>query len=175
MRLIRLPGAAVLLSLFLVTLALPVRAAFAEGTTPTVEQRLANLEAYVTNVAPDAQGGALASTSGPGHNGWVMVCAALVLLMTLPGLALFYGGLVRRKNVLSVIAQCFGCAGLVTVMWWLVGYSLAFDSGTPILGGLDFAMFSGVTAAPNGNYAAWVSQNVFSMFQLMFAIITPAR
>ncbi len=174
MRLIRLPGAAVLLSLFLVTLALPVRAAFAEGTTPTVEQRLANLEAYVTNVAPDAQGGALASTSGPGHNGWVMVCAALVLLMTLPGLALFYGGLVRRKNVLSVIAQCFGCAGLVTVMWWLVGYSLAFDSGTPILGGLDFAMFSGVTAAPNGNYAAWVSQNVFSMFQLMFAIITPA-
>ncbi|NVB83283.1 MAG: ammonium transporter [Kofleriaceae bacterium] len=174
MRLIRLRGAAVVLLMFLATVALPLRAASAEGTTPTVEQRLANLEAYVTNSVPDAQGGALASTSGPGHNGWVMISTALVLLMTLPGLALFYGGLVRRKNVLSVVAQCFGCAGLVTVMWWLVGYSFAFAKGTPILGGLDFAMFSGVTAAPNGDYAAWVSQNVFAMFQLMFAIITPA-
>jgi ammonium transporter, Amt family len=149
-------------------------AAAAPPAAPTVEQRLANLEAYVTNGVPDAAGGALAATSGPGHNGWMMISTALVLFMTLPGLALFYGGLVRRKNVLSVLAQCFGCAGLITVLWWLVGYSLVFAKGTSVIGGLSFAMFNGVTAAPNGDYAAWVSQNVFAMFQMMFAIITPA-
>src|SRR6185369_14493903 len=99
---------------------------------------------------------------------------ALVLFMTLPGLALFYGGLVRRKNVLSVLAQSFGCAGVVTILWWAVGYSFAFAPGTSILGGLKFARLDGVTSAPNADYAAWVSQNVFSMYQLMFAIITPA-
>jgi Amt family ammonium transporter len=103
-----------------------------------------------------------------------MTSAALVLFMTLPGLALFYGGLVRRKNVLSVVAQCFGCAGLVTILWWAVGYSLVFAKGNAVLGGLEFAMFSGVNTAPNTDYAAWVSQNVFAMFQMMFAIITPA-
>jgi Amt family ammonium transporter len=149
-------------------------AAAAPAAAPTIEQRLANLEAYVTNGAPDPRGGALAATSGPGHNGWMMTSTALVLFMTLPGLALFYGGLVRRKNVLSVVAQCFGCAGLVTLLWWAVGYSFVFGKGSSVLGGLDLAMFSGVTAAPNGDYAAWVSQNVFAMFQMMFAIITPA-
>jgi Amt family ammonium transporter len=143
-------------------------------TAPTVEQRLANLEAYVTNSAPDANGGALAVTSGPGHNGWMMISTALVLFMTLPGLALFYGGLVRRKNVLSVLAQCFGASALVTILWWAVGYSLVFAKGNAVIGGVDFALFNGVTAAPNGDYAAWVSQNVFAMFQMMFAIITPA-
>src|ERR1043165_1311946 len=152
----------------------PAPAAAPAAAAPTIEQRLANLEAYVTNSAPDANGGALAATSGPGHNGWMMISTALVLFMTLPGLALFYGGLVRRKNVLSVLAQCFGCAGMVTIIWWSVGYSLAFAKGTSILGGLSFAMFRGVTAVPNGDYAAWVSQNVFAMFQMMFAIITPA-
>src|SRR5262245_13814416 len=146
----------------------------AAAPTPTIEQRLANLEAYVTNGSPDANGGALSATSGPGHNGWMMTSSALVLFMTLPGLALFYGGLVRRKNVLSVLAQCFGTAGLVTIIWWAVGYSLAFAKGTSIYGGLSFAMFHNVTAVPNGDYAAWVSQNVFAMFQMMFAIITPA-
>ncbi len=144
------------------------------AAAPTIEQRLANLEAYVNNGAPDATGGALASTPGPGHNAWMMTSTALVLFMTLPGLALFYGGLVRRKNVLSVLAQCFGSAGLVTVIWWSVGYSLAFSRGNAVLGGLDFALFRGVTATPNTDYAAWVSQNVFAMFQMMFAIITPA-
>jgi Amt family ammonium transporter len=157
--------------MFLVTFALPVAA---DPAAPTVEQRLANLEAYVTNGVPDANGGALAATSGPGHNGWLMTSTALVLFMTLPGLALFYGGLVRRKNVVSVLAQCFGCAGLVTLLWWGIGYSLVFAKGSPVIGGLDFSMFSGVTAAPNGDYSAWVSQNVFAMFQMMFAIITPA-
>jgi Amt family ammonium transporter len=137
--------------------------------TPDLAQRVADLEAYVTNSAPTAL-----SAPGPGHNGWMMVSTALVLFMTLPGLALFYGGLVRRKNVLSVLAQCFGCAGLVTILWVTVGYSLAFSSGSPFIGGLKFALFEGVGTAPNTDYAYWVSQNVFAMFQMMFAIITPA-
>ena len=131
--------------------------------------RVADLEAYITNSTPKKL-----VSPGPGHNAWMMTSAALVLFMTLPGLALFYGGLVRRKNILSVMAQCLGCAGLVTVLWWACGYSFAFDHGSSILGGLTFAGLKGVAAAPNADYAAWVSQNVFSMYQLMFAIITPA-
>jgi Amt family ammonium transporter len=105
----------------------------------------------------------------------MMISAALVLFMTLPGLALFYGGLVRSKNVLSIMAQCLGITGLVTILWWAAGYSLVFGQSfhSPILGGLEFTFLQGVTSAPNTNYAFWVSQNVFSMFQLMFAIITP--
>jgi Amt family ammonium transporter len=133
-------------------------------------QRVADLEAYVTNSQPKN----LTTTSGPGHNAWMMTSSALVLFMTLPGLALFYGGLVRRKNVLSVLAQCLGCAGMVTVLWWLCGYSLVFSKSAPFLGGFSFALLKGVGTAPNGDYAYWVSQNVFSMYQLMFAIITPA-
>ena len=132
--------------------------------------RLADLEAYVNNTAATK----LVGVPGPGHNGFMMICAALVLFMTLPGLALFYGGLVRTKNVLSVVAQCFGCAGLITILWWAFGYSFAFDAGSPFLGGLHFAFLKGVTSAPNTNYSYWVSANVFSMYQLMFAIITPA-
>jgi Amt family ammonium transporter len=147
-------------------------AAAAPAAPPTnaeLAARLTDVEAYITNGTPKTL-----QSSGPGHNAWMMTSSALVLFMTLPGLALFYGGLVRRKNVLSVVAQCFGCAGLVTILWWLVGYSLTFAPGSPFLGGAKFAFLSGVTAAPNGDYAAWVSQNVFAMYQLMFAIITPA-
>lgn len=145
--------------------------------TPTVEERVADLEAYMNNTAAK---GALSTVPGPGHNGWMMTCAALVLFMTLPGLALFYGGLVRQKNVLSVLAQCLGCAGLVTILWWAFGYSLVFgksfgpDGIGKFLGGTEFFFLKGVTSAPNGDYSYWVSQNVFSMYQLMFAIITPA-
>ena len=131
--------------------------------------RVADLEAYVTNGTPRAL-----SSPGPGHNAWMMASTVLVLFMTLPGLALFYGGLVRRKNVLSVVAQCFGCAGMVTVLWWLVGYSLVFAKGSPLLGGLSFALLHGVGGTPNPNYGAWVSHSVYAMYQLMFAIITPA-
>ena len=97
----------------------------------SLEQRLAVLEAYLGNgdagaTLSEAQKPSFVYPSGPGHNGWIMVCAALVLFMTLPGLALFYGGLVREKNVLSVVAQCFGCAGLVTILWVTVGYSSVF-------------------------------------------------
>jgi Amt family ammonium transporter len=131
--------------------------------------RVADLEAYITNGTPKAL-----VSPGPGHNAWMMTSTALVLFMTLPGLTLFYGGLVRRKNVLSVMAQCFGCAGFVTILWWLGGYSLAFDTGTPIIGGLKFAFLNGVGGAPNAAYGAWVSHSVFATYQLMFAIITPA-
>jgi Amt family ammonium transporter len=131
--------------------------------------RVADLEAYLTNSPPKAL-----SVPGPGHNAWMMTSTALVLFMTLPGLALFYGGLVRRKNVLSVLAQCLGTAGVVTILWWAFGYSLAFGSGSPILGSLKFAFLKGVGNAPNPDYGAWVSHNVFSMYQMMFAIITPA-
>jgi Amt family ammonium transporter len=167
----------------LVVLALTTSAAHAQGTTGPVASgasaapagsadlatRVADLEAYVTNGTPK-----VLVSSGPGHNAWMMISAALVLFMTLPGLALFYGGLVRRKNILSVMAQCLGCAGLVPILWWAIGYSLVFARGSPYLGGTTFALLSGVGSLPNADYAAWVSQNVFSMYQLMFAIITPA-
>jgi Amt family ammonium transporter len=106
----------------------------------------------------------------------MMTCAALVLFMTLPGLALFYGGLVRTKNVLSVMAQCLGIAGLVTILWWAFGYSLVFGKsfGSAFLGGSEFFFMRNVDSMPNTDYAYWVSQNVFSTYQLMFAIITPA-
>ena len=145
---------------------------------PSLEQRVADLEAYVTNSPRGADMGLASSsniaTPGPSYNAWMMTCAALVLFMTLPGLALFYGGLVRAKNVLSVLAQCLGIAGLVTIIWWAVGYSLVFSRGSAFIGGLKFAFLHGVDAQPNPDYSYWVSQNVFAMYQLMFAIITPA-
>ncbi|MBI5443748.1 MAG: ammonium transporter [Deltaproteobacteria bacterium] len=161
----------------------PARAqepAAAVKTEPDLSQRVADLEAYMNNVArgSDAAGSTVGTKvpgPGPGHNAWQMTSAALVLFMTLPGLALFYGGLVRRKNVLSVLAQCLGIAGLVTVLWWLCGYSMAFARGTPFLGNpFTFAFLNGVDSAPNTDYSYWISHNVFSMYQLMFAIITPA-
>jgi ammonium transporter, Amt family len=156
------------------TMATTVTEAPTEAAAPATDSalvaRVADLEAYMNNVAPAK----LTGIPGPGHNGFMMICSALVLFMTLPGLALFYGGLVRTKNVLSVVAQCFGLAGMVTLLWWAFGYSIAFEPGTPFLGSLKKAFLTGVTAAPNVNYAAWVSENVFAMYQLMFAIITPA-
>src|SRR5204862_2889651 len=95
-------------------------------------------------------------TPGPGANAWQMTSAALVLFMTLPGLFLFYGGLVRKKNVLSVVAQCFFITGMVTILWWACGYSLIFHSGGKFLGNLDFAFLNGVYSNPNGAYSTWV-------------------
>ncbi len=149
--------------------AAPVAAA-AAVVAPSAD---AAFTAYVNNTDP---GAALPGVAGPGHNGFMMICAALVLFMTLPGLALFYGGLVRKKNVLSVLAQCLGITGLVTLMWWAFGYSLVFGKSfnSPFLGGTEFFFLKGVTSAPNTDYAWWISQNVFAMYQMMFAIITPA-
>lgn len=146
---------------------------------PVLEQRVSDLEAYINNSArgsdaPDAKVNSKIGGAGPGHNGWMMTSALLVLFMTLPGLALFYGGLVRSKNVLSVLAQCLGITGLVTILWWAFGYSWVFAKGTPFLGGMDFSFLKGVDSNPNTDYSYWVSHNVFSMYQMMFAIITPA-
>jgi len=180
---------AVLLLLVLCGVFAPVPArcqAAAGAPTPTLEQRVAGLEAYISNsdprqalrgpdgVIPPGLTMESVGVPGPGHNGWTMTAAALVLFMTLPGLALSYGGLVRRKNVLSILAQCFGIVGLVTILWWAVGYSLVFAPGKPWLGGLRYAMLHHVGAAPNPDYSFWVSHDVFAMFELMFAIITPA-
>src|ERR1700676_307501 len=168
--------------------AAPATSPTPSAPTPTLEQRVAGLEAYVANGDPtvplkDKQGNipkdltmATVGTPGPGHNAWMMTSSALVLFMTLPGLALFYGGLVRRKNVLSVLAQCFGIAGLVAILWWAFGYSLVFGKSfnSPFYGGSEYFFLAGVTSAPNTDYAYWVSQNVYAMYQLMFAVITPA-
>jgi Amt family ammonium transporter len=145
----------------------------ASSQTPSIEDRVASLEAYINNTDGTKT---LPGVPGPGHNAWMMTASALVLFMTLPGLALFYGGLVRRKNVLSVLAQCFGITGLVAILWWAFGYSLVFGKSfnSPFYGGSEYFFLSGVTSAPNTDYAYWVSQNVYAMYQLMFAIITPA-
>src|SRR5690349_13892869 len=168
---------------------LAAEAAAPKRAEPTLEQRVADLEAYVNNGTRgadttnnvssklgsyDEKSNSFAPNPGPGANAWQMTSAALVLFMTLPGLALFYGGLVRRKNVLSVLAQCLGITGLVTILWWLCGYSITFHSGKPFFGGLQWSFLSGVDSNPNTDYGGWVSHNVFSMYQLMFAIITPA-
>jgi Amt family ammonium transporter len=105
-----------------------------------------------------------------GDNAWILVSSALVLMMTGPGLALFYGGLVRKKNMLGTMMQSFAMMALVTVLWALVGYSLAFSEGNSILGGFDYAFMNGVGQEANGS----IAHLTFMVFQLMFAIITPA-
>jgi len=106
-----------------------------------------------------------------GHTAWVLSATALVLFMTLPGLALFYAGLVRQKNSLSVMAQCVAIACVASVLWLAVGYSLAFAPGTPVVGGLQKAFLMGVGRdAVTGS----IPENVFFMFQMTFAVITPA-
>ncbi len=117
---------------------------------------------------------AAASAQSAGDNAWMLVCAALVLFMTGPGLALFYGGLVRRKNVLTTMFQSFILMAVVTVLWALFGYSVAFAEGTPFAGGLTYAFLQGVGSAPNETYAATIPQQTFMIYQLMFAVITPA-
>ncbi len=182
---------------------------------PTTEQRLESIEAYFQNADPtatykDTNGNwtvnfALASSiintnllnstgnyvsyPGAGHNAWLLTSTALVLFMTLPGLALFYGGLVRKKNILSVIAQCFLITGLVTILYVICGYGMIFGGDGTASGPLGMTndwikgivgnpkvcwMMANVTSAPNPGYSYWVSENVYAMFQMMFAIITPA-
>src|ERR1700690_2064716 len=170
----------------------------------SIEQRVESLEAYISNGDPTASlkdtNGNIAVTSpimsslanstgntytypGAGHNAWLLTSTALVLFMTLPGLALFYGGLVRKKNVLSVLAQCFLITGLVTIIYVICGYGMIFggtgDMSKDWIWGVVGSpkmcwMFSNVTSAPNPGYSYWVSENVYAMFQMMFAIITPA-
>lgn len=147
-----------LLSIFVVVLSLPLISLAVDLT----EERLAKLETAATNAQASAD------------NAWVLLCSALVLLMTVPGLALFYGGLVRQKNVLSMMLKSLISIGIVTLLWAFVGYSLAFSEGNAFIGGLDFAFLRGVGGEPNANYSATLPQQTFMIFQLMFAIITPA-
>ncbi|MBE0660113.1 MAG: ammonium transporter [Bryobacteraceae bacterium] len=127
-----------------------------------VAEKLAALESSVS----------AAQTSG--DNAWMLVCTALVLMMTGPGLALFYGGLVRKKNILATMMQSFIMMALASILWALVGYSLAFGEGSAFLGDLRYLMLKGVGSDPNGDYAGTIPQQTFMIFQMMFAIITPA-
>ncbi|MFY9608019.1 MAG: ammonium transporter [Blastocatellia bacterium] len=127
-----------------------------------VEDRLRSLE------------DAAAAAQGAADNGWMLVCCALVLLMTGPGLALFYGGLVNRKNVLATMMQSFVLMAVVTVLWFVFGYSMSFGGGDAIIGGLSHVFLRGVGIEPNPDYAPTIPHQTFMMFQLMFAIITPA-
>jgi Amt family ammonium transporter len=116
----------------------------------------------------------VAAAQSAGDNAWMLVSAALVLMMTGPGLALFYGGLVRRKNTLAIMMQSFAMMGLITVLWALVGYSLAFGGDGHFIGDFSHAFLRGVGVDPNPEYAGTIPQLTFMVYQLMFAVITPA-
>src|SRR5512143_3644614 len=117
---------------------------------------------------------AVKSSQMAGDNAWMLVSSALVLLMTGPGLALFYCGLVRKKNVLGTMMQSFALMAVVTLIWFVCGYSLVFAHGNPVLGDLRYAFLRGVGGEPNPVYAATIPHQTFMIYQLMFAIITPA-
>jgi Amt family ammonium transporter len=134
----------------------------AAGSAPEAQARIAALEQQV------------ADARRAGDNAWMLVCAALVLMMTGPGLALFYGGLVRKKNVLATMMQSFILMAVVTVLWAFFGYSLVFHEGNRLIGGLGYLFLHGVGAAPDADYAGTIPQQTFMVYQLMFAIITPA-
>ncbi len=136
-------------------------AAFAQAPA-SAEARLTALEA------------ATKSAQSAGDNAWMLTSAALVLMMTGPGLALFYGGLVRAKNVLSTMMHSFALMGVVTVLWAIYGYSIAFGEGNSFFGGLQYLFLNGVGSAPNADYAATIPHETYMIYQLMFAIITPA-
>src|SRR5947207_1450707 len=117
---------------------------------------------------------AVVDARSSGDNAWMLVCSALDLMMTGPGLALFYGGLVRKKNVLATMMQSFAMMAIITILWGLVAYSLAFGSGNSFIGGLQNAFLRGVGAQPDTDYASTIPLQTFMIYQLMFAIITPA-
>jgi len=140
----------------------PTNSAAAQETPKAIADRLNQLEQKTAEAESHAD------------NAWMLMSAALVLLMTGPGLALFYGGLVRQKNVLAIMMQSFALMALITVLWALVGYSLCFGGSGPIIGNFEHAFLRGVGIAPNSDYAATIPQMTFMVYQLMFAIITPA-
>jgi Amt family ammonium transporter len=152
-----------LLALFLCTGSLfPALAQIPAGNTGSTADQLAKLQTQVANAQSSAD------------NAWMLVSAALVLMMTGPGLALFYGGLVRKKNVLATMMQSFAMMAIITVLWALVSYSLAFDSGTSFIGGLHHLFLRGVGLTPDADYSTTLPLQTFMIYQLMFAIITPA-
>jgi Amt family ammonium transporter len=138
-------------------------ASMAQTASPaSTADRLAKVEAQVAQAQSSAD------------NSWMLVSSALVLMMTGPGLALFYGGLVRKKNVLATMMQSFAMMAIITIMWAIVNYSLAFGSGTSFIGGFHHLFLRGVGLAPDPDYAATLPLQTFMVYQLMFAIITPA-
>jgi ammonium transporter, Amt family len=137
-------------------------ALLAQSTQQVDRAELASLQAAVK------------ASQSAGDNAWMLTSAALVLLMTGPGLALFYGGLVRKKNVLGTMMQSFAMMAVVTLIWAVCGYSLVFAPGNPFIGDLRYAFLHGVGAAPNPTYAPTIPHQTFMMYQMMFAIITPA-
>jgi ammonium transporter, Amt family len=143
--------------------------AFAQAASASPEARIAALEKTTAD-----QAAAIAAAQTAGDNGWMLVSAALVLMMSGPGLALFYGGLVRRKNILGTMMQTFAMMAVITVLWALVTYSLAFGEGNAFIGGLHNVLLHGVGLAPDPKYAATIPLQTFMVYQLMFAIITPA-
>lgn len=142
--------------------------AVAQTAAPSAD-RIAALEKAAT-----ANTAAIAQAQSAGDNAWMLVSAALVLMMSGPGLALFYGGLVRKKNVLATMMQTFAMMAVITVLWGWVGYSLAFGPGNAFIGGLHNIFLHGVGLTPNTAYAATIPEQTFMIYQLMFAIITPA-
>jgi ammonium transporter, Amt family len=127
-----------------------------------VEERVAKLEAAMSGI-------------NSGDNTWMLVSSALVLMMSAPGLILFYGGLVRKKNVLATMMHTLFLMGFVSLLWMVFGYSMAFGEGNAFFGNpMQYFMLKGVGGAPNTDYAGTVPQTSFMLFQMMFAIITPA-
>jgi Amt family ammonium transporter len=150
-----------LLALVVLAGGLPTVAAAQVSTTATPD-RLAKLEKDIAQAQSSAD------------NAWMLTSSALVLMMTGPGLALFYGGLVRKKNVLGTMMYSFALMAIVTVLWAILGYSLCFASGSRFIGGFEHVFLRGVGVAPDADYAASIPQQSYMVFQLMFAIITPA-
>lgn len=142
--------------------ALAAPAASPAQTADVQAQRISNLERQTAEARSSAD------------NSWMLTSSALVLMMTGPGLALFYGGLVRKKNVLSTMLQSFAMMAVISVLWALVGYSLAFGSGNSFIGGLHNLCLRGIGLQPEPDYSATIPQQTYMVYQLMFAIITPA-
>jgi Amt family ammonium transporter len=162
-------GRAMKVLLLVPFLAIPALTLAQQPAGSDTQARIAALEQAVH----DAQA-ASASAQSAGDNAWMLTSAALVLLMTGPGLALFYGGLVRKKNILGTMMQSFAMMGLVTILWAIVGYSLAFGHGNVFVGGFEHLFLRGVSLNPNPDYAATIPEQTYMIYQLMFAIITPA-
>ncbi len=152
-----------------VSLVFPFGSVLAQMPGTASTDRLGALERSAADNA-----NAIASAQSAGDNAWMLVSAALVLLMSGPGLALFYGGLVRKKNILGTMMQTFAMMAVITVLWALVSYSLAFGTGNAFIGGLHNVFLHGVGLAPDKEYAATIPLQTFMVYQLMFAIITPA-
>src|ERR1700760_1938983 len=176
----RLPVVKVFLSLLFVLIvgvsAVGGSRVMAQTTAPAASTAGMSQEARIAALEKqNADNAALiAAAQSAGDNGWMLVSAALVLMMSGPGLALFYGGLVRKKNILGTMMQTFAMMAVITVLWALVTYSLAFGEGNAFIGGLHNVFLRGVGLGPDPKYAATIPLQTFMVYQLMFAIITPA-